>query len=331
MCPGTGSVERERFVLHDTLFALGENLMFRNKFQTAALIGAALASVTIGSAQAPKGGGKGAAPPPPPQKIMQIKPDLYVVTGAGGNSTVRVTKDGIILVDTKNLGENFYNELIAQIKTVSDKPVKEVIVTHVHQDHSGNTGRFIAAGARVTANEGEKAEVATYTSAAGKPDAPSVTYADKTVIKLGGAKAEVYHFGNGHTGGDSMVYFPDLKVLCGGDAIVGAQPNFDYPNGGSLLGEQKELSKAAKLKFDTVVPGHSGQASVTLTRADFDAYKMKIDTLVTRFKEQIKAGTPKDQILAKVKTDDLGWNVNTAQWQAPARLDPLYDEFSKAK
>ena len=128
-----------------------------------------------------------------------------------------------------------------------------------------------------------------------------------------------------------MVYFPDLKVLCGGDAIVGAQPNFDYPNGGSLLGEQKELAKAAKLKFDTVVPGHSGPNSVTLTRADFDAYKTKIDTLVTRFKEQIKAGTPKDQILAKVKTDDLGWNVNTAQWQAAARLDPLYDEFSKAK
>ncbi len=307
--------------------------MFRKRLQTAAWIGATLASVAMGYAQAPRGGERGgrAAAPPPPQKIMQIKPNLYVVTGAGGNSTVRVTKDGIILVDTKNLGENFYSELLAQIKTVSDKPVKEVVVTHVHQDHSGNTGRFIAAGAHVTANEGEKAELATYTSPAGKPDAPSNTYAQKTVIKLGGAKAEVYHFANGHTGGDSMVYFPDLKVLCGGDAIVGVQPNFDYPNGGSLLGEQKELAKAAKLKFDTVVPGHSGPNSVTLTRADFDAYKMKVDTLVMRFKEQIKAGTPKDQILAKVKTDDLGWNVNTPQWQNPARLDPLYAEFSQAK
>jgi cyclase len=261
---------------------------------------------------------------------MMIKPDLYVVTGAGGNSTVRVTKDGIILVDTKNLGENFYNELMAQIKTVSDKPVKEVIITHIHQDHSGNTGRFIAAGARVTANEAEKAEAATYTSPAGKPDPPSATYTDKTVVKLGGAKAEVYHFGNGHTGGDSMVYFPDLKVLCGGDVIVGVQPNYDYPNGGSLLGAQKELAKAAKLKFDTVVPGHSGPASVTLTRADFDAYKMKVDTLVARFEEAVKAGTPEDQILAKVKTDDLGWNVNIAQWQAPARLDPLYAELKAA-
>ena len=302
--------------------------MFRNKFQTAALIGAALASSAIVSAQTPAAQGKGA---PPPQKISMIKPDLYIVTGAGGNSTVRVTKVGIILVDTKNPGENLYNELLEQIKTVSDQPVKEVIITHVHQDHSGNTGRFVTAGARVTANEGEKAELATYSTPAGKPAAPNVTYATKTVVKLGGAKANVYHFGKGHTGGDSMVYFADLKVLCGGDAIVGVQPNFDYPNGGSLLEEQKVLAEAAKLKFNTVVPGHSAPNTTTMTRADFDAYKTKIDTLVTRFKEQIKAGTPKDQILAKVKTDDLGWNVNTPQWQAPARLDPLYDEFSKAK
>ena len=223
---------------------------------------------------------------------MQLKPDLYVVTGAGGNSTVRVTKDGIILVDTKNLGQNFYNALIAQIKTVSDKPVKEVVITHVHQDHSGNTGRFIAAGAHVTANEGEKAEVATYTSPAGKPEAPSATYTDKTVIKLGGAKALVYHFGNGHTGGDSMVYFPDLKVLCGGDAIVGVQPNFDYPNGGSLLEEQKALANAAKLNFDTVVPGHPGRTT-SPSRGGIRRLQKKIDTLVARFKEQSRPARPR--------------------------------------
>jgi|SRR6185312_5696298 len=288
------------------------------------LIGAAMAAVAFGQAPA---GGRGGAPAAAPQKIMQIKPNLYVVTGAGGNSTVRVTNAGIILVDTKNLGEQFYNDLVAQIKTVSNEPVKEVIITHVHQDHSGNTGRFIAAGARVTANEGEKKEVATYTSAAGKPDEPNNTYATKTVIKLDGAKAEVYHFGPMHTGGDSVVYFPDLKVLCGGDEIVGVQPNFDYPNGGSLLGATKVLAQVAKLKFDTVVPGHSAPNATTMTRADFDAYKKKVDTLAQRFAELIKAGTPKSEILAKVKTDDLGWNVNTAQWQAPGRLDPLYAEF----
>src|ERR1019366_1541745 len=227
-------------------FCNREDFMFGNWIQTTALITAALASAAIALAQAPAAGGRGAAPAPAPQKITQIKPNLYIVTGAGGNSTVRVTKAGIILVDTKNLGDQFYNELMTQIKTVSDQPVKEVIITHVHQDHSGNTGKFIEAGARVTANEGEKAETATYTSAAGKPAAPSATYATKTVVKVGGAKADVFHFGKGHTGGDSIVYFPDLKVVSGGDVIVGIQPNFDYPNGGSLLEAKKVLAEVAK-------------------------------------------------------------------------------------
>lgn len=304
--------------------------MFRQKIAGGVWIAAVLVAVPVIRAQAPAAG-RGAAPPPAPQKIMQIKPNLYIVTGAGGNSTVRVTKAGIILVDTKNLGDQFYNELVQQIKTVSDQPVKEVIITHVHQDHSGNTGKFIESGAHVTANEGEKTELATYTSAAGKPATPSATYAEKTVVKVGGAKVEVFHFGRGHTGGDSVVYFPDLKVVSGGDVIVGVQPNFDYPNGGSLMGEQKVLAQIAKLKFDTVVPGHSAPNATTMTRAEFDAYKQKVDTLVARFSELAKAGTPKNEILAKVKTDDLGWNVNTAQWQAAGRLDPLYQEFTSQK
>jgi cyclase len=304
--------------------------MFRQKIPSRILIAAAFAAAPLVFAQAPAGG-RGGAPPPAPQKIMQIKPNLYIVTGAGGNSTVRVTKAGIILVDTKNLGDQFYSELLAQIKTVSDQPIKEVIITHVHQDHSGNTGKFIQAGAHVTANEGEKAELATYTSPAGKPEPPSATYTNKTVIKLGGAQVQVFHFGKAHTGGDSIVYFPDLKVVSAGDVVVGVQPNFDYPNGGSLLEAQKVLGKIAKLKFDTLVPGHSAPNTTTMTRAEFDAYQKKVDTLVMRFQELIKAGTPKNEILAKVKTDDLGWNVHTAQWQAPGRLDPLYQEFSAAK
>ena len=304
--------------------------MFCQKIPTTILFAAAFTAAPFVFAQAPAGG-RGAAPPPAPQKIMQIKPNLYIVTGAGGNSTVRVTKAGIILVDTKNLGDQFYNELMQQIKTVSEQPVKEVIITHVHQDHSGNTGRFIQAGAHVTANEGEKAEVATYTSPAGKPEPPSATYTNKSVIKLGGAQAQVFHFGKAHTGGDSIVYFPDLKIVSAGDVVVGVQPNFDYPNGGSLLEAQKVLAQIAKLKFDTLVPGHSAPNTTTMTRAEFDAYQKKVDTLAMRFQELIKAGTPKNEILAKVKTDDVGWNVNIAQWQAPGRLDPLYQEFSAAK
>src|SRR5262249_12696569 len=88
-------------------------------------------------------GGRGAAQP---MAIEQVRPGVYMVTNNGGNSTVRVTEQGIILVDTKNLGDMFYNELLAQIKTASPQPVKYAIVTHVHQDHAGNIERFEKAG-----------------------------------------------------------------------------------------------------------------------------------------------------------------------------------------
>ena len=249
------------------------------------------------------------------------------MTGAGGNTSVRVTKDGLIVVDTKNLGEANYNDLMAQIKTVSTLPVKYVVITHVHQDHSGNTKSFEAAGAKVIANEGEKAELATYTAPAGKPAEPSETYGKKTTIKLGGVEARVYHYGPAHTGGDSVVYFPDLKIVAGGDAIVNGAPNIDFADGGSAVQWPKLIASVLKLDFDTLIPGHGN----VMTKADVQTYKGKWDTLVSRAEEQVKKGTPKDQLLASIKTDDIGWNVTGAQWTPPARLDPFYAELSKAK
>lgn len=306
-------------------------MLRKTLFMTAALT-AMIAATLI--AQAPPGGGKGKGRgdgkgkgAPQGQMITQIKPGFYEVTGAGGNTSVRVTKDGLIVVDTKNLGQANYDALMAQIKTVSNLPVKYVVITHVHQDHSGNTKSFEDAGAKVIANQGEKAEVATYTSAAGKPAEPNVTYDKNYTIKLGGVQAKVYHFGRAHTGGDSVVYFPDLKIVAGGDAIVNGAPNIDFANGGSAVEWPKLIASTLKLDFDTLIPGHGN----VMTKADVQAYKTKWDNLVSRAKEQVKKGTPKDKLLASIKTDDIGWNITGPQWNAPARLDPFYEELSKSK
>src|SRR6266849_1552914 len=172
-----------------------------------------------------KDGGKGkdgkGAPAAAPQAIMQIKPGLFLVTGAGGNTSVRVTKDGLIVVDTKNLGDQFYNELMDRIKSVSALPVKWVVVTHHHQDHSGNIKQFEDAGAKVVAHANLKKNLVTYAPAQGKPADPDVTYDKKYTIKQGGAKADVYYFGRAHTGGDSCVHYSDLKVVQCGDVVVG--------------------------------------------------------------------------------------------------------------
>src|SRR6187402_2987575 len=96
-------------------------------------------------------------PPPAPaataQAVKMVKPGLFMVIGAGGNVTVRITSDGLVVVDTKNAGQPVFDALMARIRTISGHEVKWVIDTHHHGDHSGNNGRFLAAGAKVIAHE----------------------------------------------------------------------------------------------------------------------------------------------------------------------------------
>src|SRR5205823_4481803 len=112
---------------------------------------------SIGLAQA----GRGAQPA---LQIQPIKPALYMVTGAGANSLIRITNDGVILVDGKLPGDQNYSGLIDQIKTVTDKPVKFVIVTHHHADHTGNNAKFLAAGAQIVAHANLAKNLETYQS-----------------------------------------------------------------------------------------------------------------------------------------------------------------------
>jgi glyoxylase-like metal-dependent hydrolase (beta-lactamase superfamily II) len=284
-------------------------------------------------------GGRG-APQQQGQAIKQIKPGVYLVTGAGGNSTVRVTDQGVMLVDTKNLGDQFYNDLVAQIKTVTPQPVKYAFVTHVHQDHSGNIERFEKAGAQVIAYEGLNKNLHEggpngkgYEPQQGKPADANMPYKNNKKIKLGKAEAIAYHFDSGHTSGDTVVYFPDVKVVALGDEFTGTGPNCDYPMGGSILGWSKSLAQVLKLDFDMAIPGHFVAGSTDpLTKADVVTFQKRIDTIGKKGVELAKAGTPKDQIRQQIQMQ-LGAEMGT--WQMTQvvndmRLDAFFDEMTKA-
>jgi len=251
------------------------------------------------SAQAPgRGGGQ------PVQPIQQVKPGLFVVAGAGANSIVRVTSDGVILVDGKLPGEQNYNALMEQIRTVTDKPVKFMIVTHHHADHTGNNDRFLAAGAQVVANQNLNKNLETYQFNP-RPAMASITYDKDYVVRLGGVAVEAHHFGRSHTSGDSVVYFPDLKVVALSDALTtgGQGPLIDYAGGGSALEWKRVFDGILRLDFDAAIPGNGP----VLTKADVQAFKAKFDTVVDRLTELVRKGVPKDQILMQLKTDDIGW------------------------
>ena len=120
----------------------------------------------------------------------ELKPGLFLITGAGANTMVRVTTEGLIVVDTKNPGDEQYNGLVTQIKAVSPLPVKYVINTQHHPDHVGNNQKFLDAGAQVLALEALKSFMASDPRTTAIPGRPTQTFAKDYVLKLGGAEVQ---------------------------------------------------------------------------------------------------------------------------------------------
>ena len=251
-----------------------------------------------------------------------VKTGLFVISGGGCNSLLRLSGNGFILVDSKLPGN--YDAIIAKTKKVSfsDQPIRLVINTDYHENHTGNNAKFIEAGTQILAHENVKHDLANYDPPGGKIAPPTKTYDHDFSIKLGGIEVQVMHFGNAHTDGDSVVYFPNLKVVAVGD-LFGAAPDPDFSAGGSMVGWGPVLAQILKLDFDLVVPGSGG----AVTRADLEAFKTKIDTLVSRATALVKQGVPKDHLMAQLKTDDLGWHFNFTGDQ----LDHFYAELSDTK
>lgn len=298
-------------------------------FLAAAVAAGVFGGAAVQAQPAPPAAAAPAAPPAPqPQTAKELKPGLLMIIGAGGNSTARITKEGVILVDGKLAGQANFDNLLAQINLKQTSPVKLVFNTHHHADHSGNNDRFIQAGAQVIASDDLKQIITTYTLNPGaqRPSPPNVTFPRDYTARLGGVEVRAHHEGPGHTGGDSVIYFPDVKVAAFGDELVAATPNCDYPAGGSIAGWIKSLDAALKLDFDTAIPGHGDNP---MTKAQVAEFKTKLETLLARGRELVKTGTPKDQLIAKLKVDDLGWNLNVPNWTQPARLDPFYAELSR--
>lgn len=279
-----------------------------------------LALAAPAPAQGPAGrGGPGrGGPGQTVEKIRQLKPDLYLITGGGANTLVRVTSEGLIVVDTKNPGDVNFNRLMEEIRSVSTLPVRYVINTQHHPDHVGNNQKFLEAGARIVALEALKTHMASDPRTKAIPGVPTDTFARDHVLKLGGAEVRLYSFGRGHSGGDTIVYFPDARVVMVSDQMTDNAPIVDFANGGSAVGWVPILDGVLTLDFEVAIPGR-GEPK---TRADVEAYRTRFATVVSRAQDAIKAGATREQLGAQVKTDDLGWQFN-AQFYGR-----LYDELT---
>ncbi|HLG56669.1 MAG TPA: MBL fold metallo-hydrolase [Vicinamibacterales bacterium] len=245
------------------------------------------------------GGGRGAGPRiPPTGTIEKVKDNLYKIAGAGSNTTVFITAEGVVLVDTKlaNNGE----AILKQVQTVTDKPVSMIINTHTHPDHNGSNDYFKTARpmVQVVAHENTKKWVAA-NPRSNPAMTPDRTFAGKTTLGKGRDRIDLYYFGAGHTNGDVFVVFPAVRAMCVGDLMAwNMAPLIDPATGGSVVALPDTLEKALKgiKNVDLVIEGHG---SVN-TWEGFRAYAQFNRALLDAARAGLGKQTP-EEIAASLK------------------------------
>jgi glyoxylase-like metal-dependent hydrolase (beta-lactamase superfamily II) len=263
------------------------------------------------------------AKPPGKLRIEKLKGDLYLITGEGGNVAVDVTNEGVVLVD--DMFDRNHDDILAQVKSVTDKPLKYVINTHQHDDHAGGDMKMLPI-AEVIAHKNVRANLEHikqpyYEDTPGTPiGLPRITFTDETSVYLGGKEVRAKYFGRGHTSGDAIIYFPDAKVIHTGDLFLtlgrrpaGASPStpvkfpglyVDYAQGGSFFEWTKSIDGALALDFDTVIPGHGPVA----TKADLIQFRADFESVRNRLVALVKQGKTKDDIVGVMEAD-YGWRA----------------------
>ena len=253
---------------------------------------------------------------PPALTLNKVKDNLYEIEGDGGNVAVYVTSEGVILVDDKF--EQDYENIMAKIKSVTDQPVKYVLSTHHHADHSGGNVKFLPA-AEIVSTANARANIVEHK----QPNAPSnltparVVFTEECSVFLGGKEARARYFGRGHTNGDAIVYFPALRTIHTGDLMAGKTPLIDYTGGGSLKAWTQTLDGALQLDFDTVIPGHGPVTD----KAGLLAYRNNVEKLRNRAAGLIHEGKSQEEV-GQVMAAEFGWGPKSmqAQWSLPGMM-----------
>jgi cyclase len=233
--------------------------------------------------------------------VVKLADDLFVIHNdyVPGNTTVMVTNEGVIMVDDKF--EVDHATLLAELKKITSQPVKYVINTHHHGDHSGGNAKLQELNAQVVASEEARENMVD-----GKqPGLPTVTFQRHAHIYLGGKNVELYHFGRAHTNGDVVAYFPAQRTLAAGDMFTfgDATPELiDYSGGGSAKEWTSTLDSVLQLDFDAVVPGHG----VVTTKAEMRKFRDSTLRLRNRVHELVVQKKTRDDV-AKMLRAEFHW------------------------
>src|SRR5947208_16761563 len=244
-------------------------------------------------------------------KITGLGDNVHMLEGQGGNITVAVAKDGIIMVD----GEfaPLHDKIKAAIATFSKLPIKYLINTHYHGDHTGGNEPFANDGVIIFAQENVRTRLEAGTTngltgaktpPAPKAALPSDTYTNFSKIRLSGRVADLKHIANAHTDGDTYVRFKTANILATGDTFTnGRYPNIDFANGGNIKGMIAAADTYLKLTNakSRIVPGHGPVAD----KKALTEYRAMLITARDRMDKLVRDGKSEDDAVATKPFADL--------------------------
>lgn len=283
-----------------------------------------------------------------PMRIDTVKEGLYVIRGPflpcgtrgctpnggddglihePGDVAVRVTSAGVILIDDKY--PEHVADVIARVKTVTAQPVRYLLNTHHHGDHVSGNASVRELGVDIIAHR----NIREHFLRIEQPGEPNIVFADQAAVHLGGVEVQMFHLGRGHTNGDTVIYFPDLKTIHMGDLVIDGMPVIDYAGGGSALEFITTIDRMLKIDFDTAIPGHGR----VMTKDDVRAYRTRFETLNRRMRDLARRKVPREQIATldqarrALGLSDLGWDntVSTTAWLR--NMARHYDEMAAAR
>jgi glyoxylase-like metal-dependent hydrolase (beta-lactamase superfamily II) len=261
-----------------------------------------------GGGQARGGGGGGGV-----GSIMKVAENLYMIPGAGGNTAVFITANGVVLVDTKN--PNNGQGILDQVRTVTNKNITHIINTHTHGDHNGSN-IFFPANVEIVVHEKAQSrmeKMPMFMEAGNKHGLADRTYRDRMTLLNGNDAIDLYHFGPAHTDGDTFVVFRALRTMHAGDVFANkGQPLIDVNNGGSGIAYPETIAKAASAikNVEIVINGHiTSGPSKWQDFVDFGEFNR---LFLEHARASLKAGKTAEQAMADLKLPDKFKDYNLA-------------------
>ena len=244
-------------------------------------------------------------------KAEKLTASIYMLTGAGGNIGLSIGDDAVFVIDDQFAP--LTPKIQAAIAKLTNKPVKFVVNTHWHVDHTGGNENLGKAGAVIVAHENVRKRMSAeqlsgFLSMQIKPSPPAalpvITFTSDVTFHLNGDEVYVFHVANAHTDGDAIVHFRKSNVFHLGDLFFNKlYPFIDTSSGGAVDGVVAAVDRVLNIANDDsrIIPGHGPLA----TKADLKNYRDMLATVSARIKAQIKQGRKLEDAIASKPTAEF--------------------------